>query len=115
MSNSVVPKASLRPNDILLGRGNGAINYSGNVAFRALVATRRADYAAAVTETSVSNRGGKTVKARIADEVMECVLTGTGYATGVEPGLPGRFLKQASAAVLAEDPVAAEFVLAVPS
>ena len=100
--DSIVPKSSLRPNDILLGRGNGAINYSGNVAFRALVATRREEYAAAVTETSVTNRGGKTAKARIADEVMQCVLTGTGYDTGVEPGLPGRFLKQASTAVLAE-------------
>ena len=102
MSDSIVPKASLRPNDVLLGRGNGAINYCGSVAFRALVATRRAEYAAAVTETSATNRGGKTAKARIADEVMECVLTGTGYNTGVEPGLPGRFLKQASAAVLAD-------------
>ena len=102
MSDSIVPKASLRPNDVLLGRGNGTINYSGNVAFRALVASRRAEYAAAVTETSTTNRGGKTAKARIADEVMESVLTGTGYSTGVEPGLPGRFLKQASAAVLAD-------------
>ena len=102
MSDSIVPKASLRPNDVLLGRGNGTINYCGSVAFRALVATRRAEYAAAVTETSATNRGGKTAKARIADEVMECVLTGTGYSTGVEPGLPGRFLKQASAAVLAD-------------
>lgn len=102
MSDSIVPKASLRPNDVLLGRGNGTINYCGSVAFRALVETRRAEYAAAVTETSATNRGGKTAKARIADEVMECVLTGTGYNTGVEPGLPGRFLKQASAAVLAD-------------
>ena len=101
MSESIVPRSSLRPNDVLLGRGNGAINYTGNVAFRALVATRRAEYASAVTETSATNRGGKTAKARIADEVMQCVLTGTGYDTGVEPGLPGRFLKQASAAVLA--------------
>lgn len=100
--NSIVPKSSLRPNDVLLGRGNGAINYCGNVAFRALVATRRGEYAAAVTETSVTNRGGKTAKARIADEVMQCVLSGNGYDTGVEPGLPGRFLKQASATVLAE-------------
>ena len=100
--DSIVPKSSLRPNDILLGRGNGAINYSGNVAFRALVATRREEYAATNTETSVTNRGGKSAKGRIADEVMQCVLTGTGYDTGVEPGLGGRFLKQASTAVLAE-------------
>jgi hypothetical protein len=41
-SNKYVTK--LTPNDILLGRGAPIINYEGNVRFRALVSTRKAEY-----------------------------------------------------------------------
>jgi hypothetical protein len=48
---STVPPAELpryvtelHPNDILLGRGAPIINYEGNVRFRALVSTRKAEY-----------------------------------------------------------------------
>lgn len=51
----------LQPNDILMGRGAPIINYEGNVRFRELVRTKKADYV-------------NTTRHQVKDEIARCIL-----------------------------------------
>jgi hypothetical protein len=53
---------STGPNDVLLGRGAPIINYEGNVRFRELVSTRKAEY---------MSTGRHNVKCKIAEQVID--------------------------------------------
>jgi hypothetical protein len=53
---------STGPNDVLLGRGAPIINYVGNVRFRELVSTRKAEY---------MSTGRHNVKCKIAEQVID--------------------------------------------
>ena len=78
-SKSISP---LRDNDVLFGRGKGPQYHPGNVAFRALVDSRKADY------WSENHEYGD--KMQLANEVYDAIVAPKSLD---EPG--GRFLKQA--------------------
>ena len=78
-SESITP---LRNNDVLFGRGKGPHNHPGNVAFRALVESRKAEY------WSEDQAYGE--KAQLAGEVYDAIATPASSRQ-----LGGRFLKQA--------------------
>ena len=71
----------LRDNDVLFGRGKGPQYHPGNVAFRALVDSRKADY------WSENQEAG--YKTQLANDIYDAIVT---PASSDQPG--GRFLKQ---------------------
>eukprot|EP00561_Arcocellulus_cornucervis_P007877 CAMPEP_0185821212 /NCGR_PEP_ID=MMETSP1322-20130828/24839_1 /TAXON_ID=265543 /ORGANISM="Minutocellus polymorphus, Strain RCC2270" /LENGTH=107 /DNA_ID=CAMNT_0028518573 /DNA_START=121 /DNA_END=441 /DNA_ORIENTATION=- len=79
-AESITP---LRNNDVLFGRGKGPHNHPGNVAFRALVESRKAEY------WSEDQAYGE--KAQLAGEVYDTIAT----PAASNGQLGGRFLKQA--------------------
>jgi hypothetical protein len=73
----------LRDNDVLFGRGWGPHYHPGNVAFRSLVDSRKAEYWA--QDQAYGH------KAQLANEVYDAIVAPA--SAGGKPG--GRFLKQA--------------------
>ena len=78
---------SLRPSDVLCGRGSGPNDHPGNIAFRQIILSRKVDYMTAKARTD---------KARIAQEIVDRVERGCGASE------PGRFLRKMQAAELKE-------------
>lgn len=78
---------SLRPSDVLCGRGSGPNDHPGNIAFRQIILSRKVDY------LSTTSRADK---ARIAQEIVDRVERGCGASE------PGRFLRKMQAAELKE-------------
>uniref|UniRef100_A0A7S1Z609 DUF6824 domain-containing protein n=1 Tax=Trieres chinensis TaxID=1514140 RepID=A0A7S1Z609_TRICV len=67
---------SLNPNDVLCGRGSGPNDHAGNISFRRLILSRKAEYLSTNT---------RSIKARIAKEIID-------HVHELDP--PGRFLKK---------------------
>ena len=78
---------SLRPSDVLCGRGSGPNDHPGNIAFRQIILSRKVDYMTAKARTD---------KARIAQEIVDRVERGCGASE------PGRFLRKMQAEELKE-------------
>ena len=78
---------SLRPSDVLCGRGSGPNDHPGNIAFRQIILSRKVAY------LSTTSRADK---ARIAQEIVDRVERGCGASE------PGRFLRKMQAAELKE-------------
>lgn len=78
---------SLRPSDVLCGRGSGPNDHPGNIAFRQIIMSRKVAY------LSTTSRADK---ARIAQEIVDRVERGCGASE------PGRFLRKMQAAELKE-------------
>ena len=83
---------SLRPSDVLCGRGSGPNDHPGNIAFRQIILSRKVDYMTAKARTD---------KARIAQEIVDRVERGGGLG-GEGASEPGRFLRKMQAAELKE-------------
>ena len=75
----------LRPNDVLCGRGSGPNDHPGNVAFRELILSRKAEYL---------STSARAEKAKIASEIVDHVQK------VLDPA--GRFLKKMGPAELLE-------------
>ena len=83
---------SLRPSDVLCGRGSGPNDHPGNIAFRQIILSRKVAY------LSTTSRADK---ARIAQEIVDRVERGCG-ASEQGASEPGRFLRKMQAAELKE-------------
>ena len=83
---------SLRPSDVLCGRGSGPNDHPGNIAFRQIILSRKVDYMTAKARTD---------KARIAQEIVDRVERGGGLG-GEGASEPGRFLRKMQAEELKE-------------
>ena len=83
---------SLRPSDVLCGRGSGPNDHPGNIAFRQIILSRKVAY------LSTTSRADK---ARIAQEIVDRVERGGGLG-GEGASEPGRFLRKMQAAELKE-------------
>ena len=91
----VIPSSSLTHNDVLSGKGPRIQNHPGNVKFRALVASRRDDYAIARRHKD-KHVVAQEIVAHVSGRGAMRVGTAAGEGTGLEP--PGRFLVLLSAA-----------------
>jgi hypothetical protein len=95
----------IRENDILMGRGAPTINYKGNVSFRELVSTRKAEYTAS---------GRHRVKDEIARQVIEEIARRDGrFLRRIETTAEAEALgmpNNKKAWIIAEDSIAMEKV-----
>lgn len=78
----------LHPSDVLMGRGSPTINYEGNVAFRAIVKDRKAEYTAS---------GQHKTKDRVSREIFHLII---------DKG--GRFLRRVDPAELKQMSMASD-------